>query len=206
MFTDRVLVAGRIALVTKNKLPDDATFTSMSMQVTKLDHFSGLAPLAEHRSLNIGGPPYTFGATSTNLKREWTGHQMTATFWYGYRSAIDPFMVSVKFTPWVDFTSSTPLAAGAWIREWCRPLAELISVASGNKEEVTLATLKNEGKPKVEAGIFSTLISQEPYYCDKRSSDVLAFTAGDSNFSLVQALELWNQLRDEGQVVPHRVV
>ncbi|UQE75112.1 hypothetical protein MYK68_00210 [Gordonia sp. PP30] len=205
-FTGRTRIAGAVALVSKTELPDDIAFTSMTTQVTQIERFSGLAPIDSHTLSR--GAPREFGITTTTMRREWPGDEMSATFYYGYRSSIDPFILSVRFTPWIEFTSSTPMDATAWLRRWCLPLVELISVATGAREKSTLVRLETSGDEKTTASIFSNPVSQEPYYCAKKSSDILAFTASAEDFSLVQALTLWNELHGSGHplIVGYNVI
>ncbi|ALG86373.1 hypothetical protein [Gordonia phthalatica] len=194
-FTERTRIAGAVALVSNVELPDDVAFTSMTTQVTQIERFSGLTPIDSR--IVSGGAPREFGITTTTMKREWRGEQMSATFSYGYRSIIDPFILSVRFTPWIEFTSSTPMDATTWLRQWCLPLVTLISVATGAHEKPTLVRLATSDG-KVTAAIFASPVSQEPYYCMKESSDILAFTASDKDFSLPQVLTLLNNLRNAG--------
>ncbi|MDL9938871.1 hypothetical protein QSJ18_19160 [Gordonia sp. ABSL1-1] len=192
-FTERTRVAGAIALVSKEELADDIVFTAMTTQVTQIERFSGLPPIASNVR-SSGGAPREFGITTTEMKCEWPGAEMSATFYYGYRSSIDPFILSVLFTPWIKFTASVAMDARAWLRQWCLPLVELISVATGARERATLVSLETTGDGKITASVFSNPVSQEPYYCARRSPDILAFTASDEDFSLVQALTRWNEL------------
>lgn len=194
VFTDQLHISSAIALVSRRELSDGALFTSMSVQVTRLDHFIGLAPLDTQVSPK-DGPPYDFGATTTAMKRTWTGADMSAEFWYGYRSAINPYQLSVRFTPWISFSSLTPLAAETWLRNWCLPLRALISVSTGGAEQITLATLTADDADAAKAHVFMNLSTQQPFYSSRRPSERLAFTAEKSNLSLVDALIRWNELR-----------
>ncbi|WP_336819087.1 hypothetical protein [Gordonia sp. MMO-8] len=197
VFTDQLLIASAIALVSRHEMPDSALFTSMSVQMTRLDHFVGLAPL-DTQVIPKEGPPYDFGATTTTMKQVWTAAGMTAEFWYGYRSAINPYQLSVRFTPWISFTSATPLSAETWLRSWCLPLRALISVSTGETEQVTLATLTAEGVDAAKAHLFMNLSTHQPYYSSQRPSERLAFTAEKSNLSLVDALIRRNELHAAG--------
>ncbi|MFW0797778.1 hypothetical protein AAFP30_28520 [Gordonia sp. CPCC 205515] len=196
-FGGQALLHAAAAIVGRGQpLPDDLRFDQMTAQVTNLDYFSGVAPLSNQEIPTSEGSHRRWGATATELSREWLGTRGSATFCYSYKSTIDPFLLSVRFAPWLVIKSSEPLDVRVWHEQWCYPLVQLIAASTGKPEKLThMRVGRLDG---TEYTVYAKPITQQPYNAVKQSRLLLAFTADDRQFSLASALEKWGDLHDDG--------
>lgn len=129
-------------------------------------------------------------------------------------SISDPYQHHITSTAVVTFTAAEPLTPDAWISGWLRPLASLIGVATGRREQLRLVTFGNtidpgdENRPpdRKTGALFGAGISQHPEPAERQQHEsgrplVPLFTL-EASPPLAQLLATWRDVSIDLPALP----
>lgn len=127
-------------------------------------------------------------------------------------STIDPYEHRVTTYAATTFHADQPLDVDSWLQEWAQPLATLVSIATGRREQLRLVTTQNEqtntvGRlDRVQGVLFASGINQELEPAERQLDDagrplVPLFTLAESP-PLATMVAKWRSVAQDLPALP----
>lgn len=183
------------------------SFSGIKMQVTGLDVVAGVAPLKSFtfpapNAVHLSGLWSAEGNPESS--QEWTDASTTLRLEYDGSARIgDPYSYGLAFSPVVLVRSDHQRSLEQWLDEWIDPIARLITLATGRREETTYLALEMPSLPPFfhpgYAQVFGSGLTQVPY--ESRQRDLMevrpALRLKADGLSMLTLVNSWQPLREE---------